>query len=86
MPERRIRKSPERQTVWAVFCGEANDEGVMEDSLVRVVYDTKEAATDHVRYADEALDHVGELAGLVYWVESWDVRSGGFDPEDQEAL
>jgi hypothetical protein len=77
---------PERATIWAVFCGEANEEGVIQDSQVRSVYDTKDAATAHVEYANEALAEVGQIAGLVYWVESWDVRSGAFDPDDEEAL
>jgi hypothetical protein len=75
---------PERGAVWAVLCGEENEEGVIEDSQVRAVYDTKDAAADHLDYVSEAFK--GDLAGPVYWVERWDVRSGGFDPEDEQAL
>jgi len=76
----------ERSTVWAVVCGEADDQGTIEDSQVQAVYDTREAATAHVEYSNDASDEIGQLSGLVYWVEGWDVRSGAFDPDDEEAL
>lgn len=71
--------------MWAVLCGEEDAEGVIEDAQVRAVYDTNEAATDHVEYVNEVLRGADELAVLIYWVERWDVRRG-FDPEDEAAL
>jgi hypothetical protein len=72
--------------VWALFFGEANDEGTIEEPQVHAVYDTQEAATAHADYVNELLHEIGELAGPVYWVETWDVRSGKFDPDDEEGL
>jgi hypothetical protein len=39
------QRRPGPQTVWGVFFGEENDEGVVKDSVVRAVYDSKEAAS-----------------------------------------
>ena len=71
------------ETVWIVLTGELDDNDDVVDGFVHAVYISGDEAKAHAAFATSLGDSSDRT---VYWVESFDLRLGKFDPDDLEAL